>query len=169
MRHSSKVSACRRRLNTDKAAGPRAPSQSLLPAEWQATVESSLKEQAPVPPSFTNSPRCIGQRCRARAAGLGQARGSVANMVCACYRGHLKLLQESVPRYGLQRAAAGVRRGSSRAKVLYHPPRRCPPRAALPNPSLKPSPNSVARRPSSAGPAAHSALAVQRATLSVPA
>ena len=38
-----------------------------------------------------------------------------------------------------------------------------------PNPSFKPSPNSVARRPSSAGPAAHFALAVQRATLSVPA
>ena len=38
-----------------------------------------------------------------------------------------------------------------------------------PNPSFKPSPNSVARQPSSAGPAAHFALAVQRATLSVPA
>ena len=41
--------------------------------------------------------------------------------------------------------------------------------AVLPNPSFKPSPNSVARRPSSAGPAAHFALAVQRATLSVTA
>ena len=40
---------------------------------------------------------------------------------------------------------------------------------ALPNPSLKPSPNGVARRPSSAGPAAHFALVVQRATPSVPA
>ena len=43
------------------------------------------------------------------------------------------------------------------------------PRALMPNPSFKPSPNSVARRPSSAGPAAHFALAVRRATLSVPA
>jgi len=43
------------------------------------------------------------------------------------------------------------------------------PHALMPNPSFKPSPNSVARRPSSAGPAAHFALAVQRATLSVPA
>jgi hypothetical protein len=34
---------------------------------------------------------------------------------------------------------------------------------------LKPSPNSVAHRPSSAGPLAHFALAVRRATLSVPA
>ena len=43
------------------------------------------------------------------------------------------------------------------------------PRELMPNPSFKPSPNSVARQPSSAGPAAHFALAVQRATLSVPA
>jgi hypothetical protein len=38
-----------------------------------------------------------------------------------------------------------------------------------PNPSFKPSPNSVAHRPSSAGPAAYFALAVRHATLSVPA
>ena len=42
-------------------------------------------------------------------------------------------------------------------------------RRVLPNPSFTPSPTSVARRPSSAGPAAQRALAVQRATLSVPA
>ena len=41
--------------------------------------------------------------------------------------------------------------------------------AVLPNPSFKPSPNSVPRRPASAGPAAHHALAGQRVTLSVPA
>ena len=41
--------------------------------------------------------------------------------------------------------------------------------AVKPNPSFKPSPNSVARQPSSAGPAAHCALAVQRATPLVPA
>jgi len=39
----------------------------------------------------------------------------------------------------------------------------------MPNPSFKPSPNSVARQPSSAGPAAQFALAVRRTTLSVPA
>ena len=41
--------------------------------------------------------------------------------------------------------------------------------AMTPNPSLKLSPNGVAHWPSSAGPAAHFALAVQRATPSVPA
>ena len=43
------------------------------------------------------------------------------------------------------------------------------PHTVLPNPSFKPSPNSVPRRPASAGPAAHHALAGQRVTLSVPA
>ena len=41
--------------------------------------------------------------------------------------------------------------------------------AALPNPSLKLSANGVPHWPSSAGPAAHFALAVQRATPSAPA
>ena len=41
--------------------------------------------------------------------------------------------------------------------------------AVLPNPSLKRSPNGVPHWPSSAGPAAHFALAVQRATPLVPA
>ncbi len=40
---------------------------------------------------------------------------------------------------------------------------------AMPNPSLKLSTNGVSRWPSSAGPAAHSALAVQRATPLSPA
>ena len=41
--------------------------------------------------------------------------------------------------------------------------------ALKPNPSLKLSPNGVPRWPSSAGPAAHFALAVQRVTPLVPA
>ena len=42
-------------------------------------------------------------------------------------------------------------------------------RRAEPNPSFKPSPNGGSRWPSSAGPTAHFALAVQRAPPSVPA
>ena len=41
--------------------------------------------------------------------------------------------------------------------------------AVEPNPSFKPSPNGGSRWPSSAGPAAHFALAVQHAPPSVPA
>ena len=43
------------------------------------------------------------------------------------------------------------------------------PARVLPNPSLKLSPNSVSRQPSSARASPYFALAVQRATLSVPA
>jgi len=42
-------------------------------------------------------------------------------------------------------------------------------RALMPNPSLKRSANGMSRWPSSAGPAAHFALAVQRAMPSSPA
>ena len=42
-------------------------------------------------------------------------------------------------------------------------------RQVVANPSLKPSPNGAPRWPSSAGPSAHFALAVQRATPPVPA
>ena len=45
----------------------------------------------------------------------------------------------------------------------------CKPNALMPNPSFKPSPNGGSRWPSSAGPAAHFALAVQHAPPSVPA
>jgi hypothetical protein len=54
--------------------------------------------------------------------------------------------------------------GGSRSRFPYScamPPRS----AALPNPSVKRSANIASRWPSSAGPAAHFALAVQRATL----
>ena len=56
------------------------------------------------------------------------------------------------------------RKGSSSALAAA---RACTERV-LPNPSLKASPNSVAHWPSSAGPAAHFALAIQRTTLSGP-
>ena len=45
----------------------------------------------------------------------------------------------------------------------------CTSRRVLPNPSFKATPNSVACLAASAGPSAHFALAVQRATPSVPA
>ena len=49
------------------------------------------------------------------------------------------------------------------------PPWLRPPWQVVPNPSFKPSPNGGSRWPSSAGPAAHFALAVQHAPPSVPA
>ena len=72
---------------------------------------------------------------------------------------------------------------SSNAKVIFplafraeawhsssHHANQCvQPRAVLPNPSLKRSANGMVHWPSSAGPSAHFALAVQRATPSSPA
>ena len=64
---------------------------------------------------------------------------------------------------GQQQASVSVRL-QRRTVAGGHPvvPVKVAINTALPNPSLKRSPNGVARRPSSAGPAAHSALAVQR-------
>jgi hypothetical protein len=73
---------------------------------------------------------------------------------------------EYVTRQSRQRGAASFGGSRSRdSKITPHTNRN----ASMPNPSFKPSLNSVARRPASAGPAAHFALAVQRATLLVPA
>ena len=66
-------------------------------------------------------------------------------------------------RSGCSRTGSSSQHSSGTLRIFVSPPE------LMPNPSFKPSPNSVARRPSSAGPAARFALAVQRATLSVPA
>ena len=58
------------------------------------------------------------------------------------------------------------REAESRSHEIFS---RCQPRKLMPNPSLKRSANGMARWPSSAGPAAHFALAVQRAMPSSPA
>ena len=127
MRHSSKISACRRGLNTHTAAQPRAPTQSRQRARLQAPVESVRKKPALVPRPFTRVLRCIGPLYRLQAAPT--------------------FPQESVPRLGPQRAAAGVWCSSPMAAVLWLAPRLCSLRAALPNPSFKPSPNGVPRGP----------------------
>jgi len=70
--------------------------------------------------------------------------------------------------YGHKSAMVQQLTGRPAAPRMYCPFWHCG-TPALPNPSFKPSPNGVARWPSSAGPSAHFALAVQRATPSVPA
>ena len=120
MRHSSSVSACRRGLNSHNAAQPRAPGHSRQRAWLQAPVEPARMEQAPVPRPFASTPRCISPPT---------------------------LPQESAPRHGPQRAAPGVWCRSPRAAALWLAPRLCSLRAALPNPSFKPSPNGVPRGP----------------------
>jgi hypothetical protein len=66
------------------------------------------------------------------------------------------------------RSVVGLRRAQGWLRQVVRFPYSCamPPRSeALPNPSVKRSANIVSHWPSSAGPAAHFALAVQRATL----
>ena len=119
MRHSSGVSAFRRELNSHNAAEPQAPSQSQLRARPQAPVESARERQAPSPSPFTNGLQCIGSQCRFGELGQGQARAAIAAMVFSRCMGLLKLLQESVPRSGPQRAAAGVWRRSPKGAKFF--------------------------------------------------
>ena len=175
MRYASRSSACRRGLNSHEAAEPREVRRSLLRATPPASSECELTEQRSrvmsravtsgnymVPPCQIEPSRCEG--CPA----VQSVRGAAAASTAAFGVGQLPRRIEYVPCHGRQRGAGsdwcvppGVT-GSWRAR---HPRS---PAAALPNPSLKASPNSVAHWPSSAGPAAHFALAVQRATLSGP-
>ena len=86
---------------------------------------------------------------------------------CGCIRQPLRRLREkgkSGQLFNLSAAIETTRRGYT-VTAWQLLGQLCP---ALPNPSLKASPNSVAHWPSSAGPAAHFALALQRATLSGP-
>ena len=118
MRHSSKVSALRRELNSHNAAQPRPSSQ--LRARAQPLFHPARKQVAPTPRPFESTLSCIGA---------------------------LSMCQEWGPRPGLQRRAAGVRCRSSCVAVPWLSLCQCPPRAALPNPSFKPSSNGVPRGP----------------------
>ena len=118
MRHSSKVSDCRRELNSHNAAQPRTSSQ--LRARAQPPFHAARNQLAPAPGSFTSTLSCIGA---------------------------LSMCQQWVPRPGLQGGAAGVRCRSSSVAVPWLSLCQCPLRAALPNPSFKPSSNGVPRGP----------------------
>jgi len=61
-------------------------------------------------------------------------------------------------------ARSSKQNGAQAKAALFHIPQ-----ALMPNPSLKRSTNGMAHWPSSAGPSAHFALAVQHATPSLPA
>ena len=120
MRHSSKVSACRRGLNTHNVAKPRAPGHSRQRARLQAPVEPARMEQAPVPCPFTSTLRCISPPTLPKSPRHAMAR--------------------SPPRQ-----ASGA--GHQGLRFFWLAPRLCSLRAALPNPSFKPSPNGVPRGP----------------------
>ena len=144
MRHSSKVSACRRALNAHNAAQARAPSHSRQRAWLHAPVEPMRNERAPLPRPFTSALRCIGPLYRLEAAPRGQARSAIAAKGLRVV--HQPADQAPRIRAAPRPAAPGGRR-SPRAAVLWLALRLRSLRAALPNPSFKPSPNGVPRGP----------------------
>ena len=147
MRHSSKVSACRRELNSHKAAKPRAASHSHRRANPRAWVECRPETEAMVPCPFT-SLVCRTRATRSTTTASGRQRSSPgAAKVCIGGVSQQKLPMRSLPPHCPQRAAASFRCSSSGVEV--HPRARslCASSAALPNPSFKPSPNGVPRGP----------------------
>ena len=165
MQRSSRKCAFRRKLNSHNAAEPRTTSRRTL---------------------MSRTPEATRERCSASLASLAAPDRieKTQNQATDCERTR-EVKSGKPPRwFAMQGAERHARFLAGSADAEYRDyscrggkqnPRhtqRKPvgqPHALMPNPSFKPSPNSVARRPSSAGPAAHFALAVQRATLSVPA
>ena len=159
----SRVSACRRELNSHKAVKPRA-----LRPHFRRVCIASEAHHHPLPRDEPNaSLGKLGARVKRLVATVPHCRAALRPRHWlsfgwgACCR--------PVSCRWLQSAQSGTRSWSYEAAQSWQANRLLPPGAAWPNPSFKPSPNSVARRTASAGPAAHFALAVQRATLSVPA
>ena len=106
--------------------------------------------------------RHIATLCRFGSLGFQSVCRATAANIGTFVLGQLVRRLEYVVCHGLQRGAGGVC-GSPRrdSKITPRPSRR----ASMPNPSFKRTPGSVAHQPASAGPAAHFALAVRRATL----
>ena len=114
-------------------------------------------------------PACIGHANRARHRSTSRSSGVIGASDAKCplrlasaRSGGKNAGVRISPNALFQAHAAGSRSHSAQAVqgMRQH---------AVPNPSFKPSPNGRPRWPASAGPSAHFALAVQRATLSVPA
>ena len=148
------LASCRRR---PLSSNVRQHNLTALVCLYPAQPGSPAFTHSPVSPGFSLPPvhyfGCIAanSKARPRVSGSPRERGPVVTAAC-----HHRTPPPWPARERAEVAPAALR------LHRYH-------RRVLPNPSFKPSPNSVARRPSSAGPAAHDALAVQRATLSVPA
>ena len=171
MRHSSRKCGLRRDLEqpggsmaTDQrydaraqSSGPRFEKSARNPAE--SLQRSAVQSGSEGRERFAGSISCEYVSCRELVClppplaghGLRSASGMTA--------------RKSTSRRLAQRCAKGLQiRHKLRALrnlAVFNP--------VQPNPSFKPSPNSMPRRPASAGPSAHHALAGQRATLSVPA
>ena len=104
MRHSSKVSACRRGLNSHNAAQSRAPGHCSSVPGYKCLCSPCATRQRQCRVRY----KCTGPLYRLEAAAYGQAHSAVAAKVCAWRTSPPTLPQEFVPRRGPQRAAPGV-------------------------------------------------------------
>ena len=173
MQFSTRVSACRRELNSLDAAKPRKDGhlQRLFDlmefdeptlAKSQIISRVNTDRKGIVQPWRIERLHCVG------CTGFQSGRWAAAS-ICLFTDAGLSRRLEYVAHQLRQRGAGKSCGTSSRIAPPWLVRLHSRFSAALPNPSLKLSPNGVSRRPSSAGPAAHFALAVQRATPSVPA
>jgi hypothetical protein len=147
MRHSSRVSAWRRELNSHEAAKPQIPSHARRPAKVDAWVECIPRLQATVPSPLTNSAQCLGPLRPVKATALHKTCWAFTCKACAGGFGRHNLLKGSVPRRLLQRGAVVFRCSSPGVGLPWRARSQCTFCAALPNPSFKPSPNGVPRGP----------------------
>ena len=166
---SNRTCACRRDLNSHEAAKPQAPTRRHAAGRERrqrrrqdAALRFGKAYQSPDEWSRRSTQRQRFQ-CRQEI----QAKTSVLQSALQGAERHASFLARAADAEYRDCSCCGAKR---RAESL---PCKCSlahlPRELMPNPSFKPSPNGLSRRPSCAGPAAHCAHAVQRAKPSVPA
>ena len=183
MQCSSRISALRRGLNSHEAAKPQTASDPPQQTRHQTRFErvrkerhgsrTAQQEQEPVMNSgnkkndkhqdmelWFHIPTHRGSETLNFSQFIGPSQVALAR-VPSSTRGGLN----TFARQGLPRGAGGPWGEPRGVTMPGHAKHQCTPRTALPNPSFKRTPNSVAHQPASAGPAAHFALAVRRATL----
>ena len=171
VRHSSRQCGCAMSLNTSTR---HSREQSVPIAHFSSSMDNHGKQRATVMKEqvINTSSQVSASRRATPTPGTGSKVSSSGLPACRARRfrsAWSAAAGKSKDGQLGQRGAACLCSASlwSVAPISRITPLRCG--AVLPNPSFKPSPNSVPRRPASAGPAAHCAHAVQRATLSVPA
>ena len=174
MQLSSRKCACRRELNSHEVSTSRLRAAAAsLPTHQKAAELRTLQSRA------ADTPKTQRSRLRAAKRSSFSLRSSVAvirtdedepetsSRGCARRRAPCKDRsagrRRGVPRLLLQWRCGSNTMPCMKLQLFYELS------ALKPNPSLKLSPNGVPRWPSSAGPTAHFALAVQRATPLVPA
>ena len=171
MRHSSKKCGFRRELEQPRggmaiyqrhdawARNARPRSDRLARNQAESLQRSAVRPRPESRERFAGSASCQSVSCRK----------SVCRPPPPAGHGLLSASAVAAKKSPSRRLATRRAPGTSICRNLCALRNLTAANAVKPNPSFKPSTNSVARRPSCAGPAAHCAHAVQRATLSVPA